>query len=160
MAVKGVESLVFGVEDLDAATRFCREFGLTVSARADAHEFLALDGCAVIILPADQPDLPTTTIQGSTCREVVWGVGFPEDLDAISAELSTDRDCVVDADGVLHSRDDDGRGIAFRTSRLQPYDAEPALVNVSGLPPQRPINTRRDASAPVRPRTIGHVVYF
>jgi catechol 2,3-dioxygenase-like lactoylglutathione lyase family enzyme len=160
MDIVGVDQAIFGVEDLEAARRFCRDYGFTeLSHGATGADFEALDGTSVALRLATDPGLPRAPVKGSTGRETVWGVRDKAALDQIGAELSSDRQVSRDAAGVLHATDDDGLAIAFRVTQRHAYKAEPKPFNVPGLPPARAINSR----APYErgnPRTLGHIVFW
>ena len=110
--------------------------------------------------PIDRLALPAANVAGSTGRETVWGVRDKATLEQIGAELSSDRQVRRDTDGVLHTTDDEGLAIAFRVTKRHAYDAKPALQNVPGLPPQRPINHRVDFATLGSPRSLGHIVFW
>ena len=74
MAIKGIETLTFGVDDMAVAARFWNDFGLTeAGGKADESVFKAANGRAVVVLPADDPALPPAVIAGPTARQVTWG---------------------------------------------------------------------------------------
>ena len=161
MDILGVDTAILGIEDLEAAQRFCRDFGLKeIEGGAAGSTFLTQDGTGVTLRRASDAALPPTMLRGSTCRETVWGVRDQKCLEQIGAELSRDRQVQRDASGVLHTADDDGFPIAFQVTCRHSFDAQPARINVEGRPPQRGINQRIDFRAPVLPRSIGHIVYF
>ncbi|HUZ75311.1 MAG TPA: VOC family protein [Stellaceae bacterium] len=161
MDIVGVDRAVFGVEDLEAARRFCRQYGFTeIEHGAAGAHFETLDGTGVILRHATDPSLPPANVAGATGRETIWGVRNKDALEQVGAELSSDRQVRRDASGVLHTTDDDGLAIAFQVTTRHPYDAKPAPFNVTGLPPQRPINSRVDFTTRGNPRSIGHIVYW
>jgi catechol 2,3-dioxygenase-like lactoylglutathione lyase family enzyme len=161
MDILGVDNAIFGVEDLDAARRFCRDYGFTEIEHGTAGaSFEALDGTGVTLRLATDSSLPTAPVGGSTGRETVWGVRDKATLEKIGAELSSDRQVRRDTEGVLHTTDDDGLAIAFRVSKRHAYEAKPAPFNVPGLPPQRAINSRVDFSTRGKARQLGHIVFW
>lgn len=163
MDILGVDQAVFGVKDVEAAKRFCRDYGFIETEHGTAGaSFETLDGTSVLIRSAEDTSLPPapTYVAGPTCREAVWGVRDTATLERIGAELSSDRQVRRDATGVLHTTDDEGLAIAFQVTRRHSYVAKPALQNVPGLPPQRPMNHRVDFANRGSPRTIGHIVYW
>ncbi len=161
MDIVGVDSAVFGVEDVDAARKFLSDYGMTeVEHGTTGATFETLDGTTAVLRRADAADLPTAPVGGSTARETVWGVGDKAALEEIGAELSGDRQVRRDADGVLHTMDDEGLAIAFRVTQRRAYKPEPKPFNVAGLPPQRPINSRIKFNERAAPRSLGHIVYW
>ncbi|HEX3970426.1 MAG TPA: VOC family protein [Stellaceae bacterium] len=161
MDITGVDSVVFGVEDLAAARRFLTEYGMTeIEHGATGASFEALDGSGVVLRQATDAALPGATVKGATARETIWGVRDTAALEAIGAELSKDRQIRRDADGMLHAVDDEGLAIGFRVTRRHVYKAEQKPFNVTGLPPARAINSRVSFKDPGRAREVGHVVYW
>jgi catechol 2,3-dioxygenase-like lactoylglutathione lyase family enzyme len=161
MDITGVDCAVFGVEDLDAARQFLKDYGMKeLEHGASGASFTALDGSGVELRRASDASLPAATVKGATARETVWGVRNKDVLEAIGAELSKDRQIRRDPDGMLHAVDDEGLAIGFRVTRRHPYDAKPKPFNVTGLPPARPINSRVSFNDPGEAREVGHIVYW
>ena len=167
MGIVGIESLVYGVVDVAAAVKFHLDWGLRpVRRSADRAEFALEDGTTVVVCNADDPALPVPHIrwkpelEGSTVREVVWGVDTPESLRAIAAELSTDRPVSTDAEGGLHCRDDLGNAIAFRVTRRTAVRHEEPERNGVGI--TRRLNRRGDGAKrrTVNPSRFSHMVYW
>jgi catechol 2,3-dioxygenase-like lactoylglutathione lyase family enzyme len=161
MNIRGVDRVILGVDEMDAAQTFLRDFGLSEVEKGDhGATFEALDGTNLVLRNAADRSLPMAVGSTTNAREIIWGVTGPDELEKIGAELSKDRQVVMGSDGVLRTRDNTGYGIAFQATKRHPYEAKPALINVAGLPPQRPPNQRVDFSAPHRPRSIGHIVLY
>ncbi len=161
MAIIGIESLVFGVEDLDTATRFFSDFGLAPESagKGDGTTFRLAEGSAVVLKRADDPSLPAPPApgQGSTPRELVWGVDTPQHLEKIAAELARDREVRRDNDGTAHTRDDGGLAIAFRLYARKPPQDPPQAEN--GLATIRRWNQLRKWYEHARPQVLHHAVY-
>ncbi len=69
-------------------------------------------GQTIHLLPIDDPSLPSAPDgDGSTVRQTVWGVDTADDLEALGAELSKDRDVTRAADGTLSTVDESGFAI-------------------------------------------------
>jgi len=161
MGIVGVDSAVFGVEDVEAARKFCRDYGLTeVEHGASGAAFEALDGTNVVLRRSDDTSLPPAPVKGSTGRETVWGVSDKNALEQIGAELAKDRQVRRDPAGVLHTTDDEGLALGFQVTKRHAYKAEPKPFNVSGLPPQRPMNNRVDFTQRGKARSLGHIVFW
>lgn len=162
MQIVGLDSLVFGVEDVDACVKLLGDYGLIrVEGAASGGVFEALDGTSAVVRHASDAGLPPAFCASPNIRETVYGVADAAALEQIGAELSRDRKVTQDADGTLHSVDDSGFPIGFRVTVRRKIDAPPVLLNVPGMAPQRPPNqvaARHDAIA--TPRTLSHVVYF
>jgi len=76
MSVLGVDRITYGVEDLGKCRKFFLDWGLRLVRETDrALDFETLNGCEVLVRPADDPTLPRAIEAGPTLRHVVWGVG-------------------------------------------------------------------------------------
>lgn len=133
MGVSRIEELHFGVEDIEACDRFFRDLGLDPAEPAHAGvRFTTPVGQDLHLRPVGDPGLPAAMEEGSTIREIVWGVEDAGDLQELGDALAVDRDVEQDGDGVLHTTDHTGFGIGLRVAR--PADAElwHRPVNASG----------------------------
>ncbi len=158
MNIIGPDSLVFGVDDIDACTQYLTDYGLDP---VGSGRFEALDGTSVVILPKDDPSLPAPLDSASQLRKTIYGVADQDTLSQIESELSTDREVKRLADGSLESVDDLGFVLGFQVSIRRPLSISAESVNAPGAPVQRPVNViGADREAEARPRTLSHVVYF
>ncbi len=157
MAITGLDSVIYGVDDLDVARRFWTDFGLNpVADDTDGLVFETVEGARVVVRPAADPALPPGLAEGNTVREIIWGVGAAADLDAIAAELGRDREVRRDADGALHSTDHHGYAIGFRKTAVAPVGVEPTGYNVPGQPGR--IDQRGKVYDRATPRQMSHIV--
>jgi hypothetical protein len=81
---------------------------------------------------SDAPSLPPALEEGSTIREVVWGVDDRDALDRLAGDLATDREVRSDPDGSVHTVDECGYSIAFKVAEPVDVAIEPRRANVSG----------------------------
>lgn len=159
MNIKGPESLVMGVDDLEESRRFLSLYGLTERDHGTkGASFEALDGSGVELRLLGDPALPAANINGPTLRASVWGVESQADLDAIADELAKDRQ-VKWVDGVVQSTDDDNNALWFRVSQRRAYEAPGYAHNVAGHKVER-FNQRVDFDQHSPARQMGHVVYW
>ena len=162
MNIIGPDTLVFGVDDMDACSQFLVDYGLRqVDAGTSGRCFEALDGTSVEIRRKDDPSLPAPMGTASALRQTVYGVSDEANLEKISAELRQDREVKRSPNGVLASVDDAGFALGFQVTRRRAIQLPGERVNAPGAPPQRPVNSigaRPDAH--IAPRTLSHVVYF
>jgi len=149
MKIQRVESVIFGVDDLETGERFFNDWGLKPLAGVKGG-FTMASGQTILLKPASDPSLPKAPNPGPTVREVIWGVDKASSLDELKAELSRDREVKVDADATLPSHDDMGFGIGFRVVAGPTPSAAGAEKKMN-----RPFDPPRSAT-PVR---MGHVVY-
>lgn len=159
MAICGVESLVYGVEDLERCARFFEDWGLESAPESAGTEWRLPDGSSLLLRPIGDRALPAALVPGSTVREAVWAVDSREGLQGIAAELSRDRE-VTEISGTLHSVDDSGYAIAFRLSERQPVRAEPPQVNTVGRIGRKDERARAALPYRARPQRIVHLVYW
>jgi catechol 2,3-dioxygenase-like lactoylglutathione lyase family enzyme len=157
MKIVGLDELVFGVDDVAACSQYLVDYGLK-DVGSGRHE--ALDGTAIVLRHKDDPSLRPGLPTASTLRETVHGVADTATLDAIEAELSSDRK-VTREGGVLRSVDDVGFAIAFQVTVRRPIDMPREMSNAPGAAQHRGANVLGvRVDAPVFPRTLSHVVYF
>jgi catechol 2,3-dioxygenase-like lactoylglutathione lyase family enzyme len=152
MKISRIESLIYGVEDLDSGVRYFEDWGVPLARRsAGGADFRLPSGQTILVRQAADKSLPSTAETGSTLREIVWGVDNAKSLAAIGKELARDREVKKDKDGTLHARDECGFAIAFserRAGKKAPAKKPPPRMN-------RPFDPERRA----RPQRLGHVVY-
>jgi catechol 2,3-dioxygenase-like lactoylglutathione lyase family enzyme len=160
MSIVGLDEATLTAESPDEARRYLLDFGLVEAAPDGGYPlFLAQDNTGVRVAPVDASDLPPPVAPGPNVRAIVWGVKDIASLDELARELSRDRE--VRRDGaLLHSTDVDGNPLTFRVTRRKPLPANPSLVNVPGMPPQRPVNSVQDFKSPIRPLTFSHLVLY
>lgn len=159
MALLGVETLVFGVEDLDSCTRFYDDFGLTLRERdANGARFSLPEGSAVILRRAGDPALPEPFLEVPGPREIIWGVDSKESLEALVSDLRRDREVRLDRDGTARCRDESGVCIGFRLFARRPLVASAARAENS---PGRVAgwNQHRKWYDRAHPGQINHVVF-
>lgn len=162
MNILGLDSLVFGVEDVQTCLRYLKDYGLVPIGLTDSGgRFEAMDGTSVEIRGAADPALPPRLGPGCRLRETVYGVADEATLRAIATELARDREVRRTADGAVQCLDDMGFALRFQRTARRPFSAEPERINAPGASAQRGINQLgADPKATVVPRTLSHVVYF
>lgn len=158
MAILGIESVIFGVEDLAECTRFWDDFGLKALSR-DAREsvFEVASGSKVVVRLRGDTGLPDW-FDWNGVKEVIWGVDTAENLEALVADLSRDRDVRRDADGTAHTTAVDGMPFGLRVWAKRAVVSQPDPVNAPGNI-QR-LNLHRKWRHRALPKTINHVVFF
>lgn len=161
MNITGLEALVFGVDDIAACTQYLSDYGLTpINAGPDGGRFEALDGTAILLARQDDPTLPAGTGTTSMLRKTIHAVADNATLEAIAANLMTDREVRRLPDGSIESVDDMGFVIGFQVSQRKPLALPAEAINapdVTGRPANVPAV---DEQAPAKPRALSHVVYF
>lgn len=158
MEITGLESLVYGVEDMAACKRFNADFGLEqVETSTNGAVYQTVEGSTVVLRDSRDTSLPSPVTPGSQIRQVIWGVTSTTALDAIGTELSKDRAVKQGADGILWSTDPMGYAIGFRVRQVKELVEEPIAINVPGRPTR--VNTRFQFTERPRVLHLGHLVF-
>ncbi len=152
MTIMRVESLVYGVEDVETGRRYYDDWGLQSSEQGrNGVDYALPSGQTIKLRNASDPSLPPPVEGGSTVREIVWGVDNEAALDALGARLSRDQKVEHDAEGGLQARDPWGMTLTFRVAKPVPVKPEPPHKGLNH--PFWPVDR-------VRPLRIGHAVFF
>jgi catechol 2,3-dioxygenase-like lactoylglutathione lyase family enzyme len=158
MAITGIESLVYGVDDVAVCTRFFEDFGLPLIARtASVSTFRLEEGSRVILRHIGDPALPSSKVVGTGVHEVVWGVDSSDSLESLAADLGRDRSLRRDADGTVHFLTDCGLPFALRVFRRNMVVTAPDPLNAADKVNR--LNRPRRWRLRACPKTINHVVF-
>jgi len=158
VAILGIQTLTYGVEDVATSTRFFQDFGLALESGSDAVSVFRLpEGSSVVIRPLGDPDLPSSQIEGPGVREVIWGVDDEASLERLVADLSSDLAVRRDADGTAHFVTDFGVPMGLRVFRKRPILYAPEQSNAPGQ--IRRLNQHRRWRQRAYPKVLSHVVF-
>ena len=158
MPIVGIESLIFGVDDLETSTRFFEDFGLVTKRKTNEMTHYKLDeGSNVILRHIDDAALPKTIFRDKGVKEIVWGVDTQENLDELAERLAAHQDITRDEDGTVHTLTAGGFPIALRVFNRKKVTYAPDPVNAPGHVNR--LNTPRKWKTRARPKTITHTVY-
>ena len=133
MSITGIDSITYGVEDVELCRRFFTDWGL----KPQGKDFETLNGCEVKIRHKDDPSLPPAMEPGSTLREVTWG---------------------TDGDIQAPCADPNGLALKFRKSQKRQIDAKGVPVNVWGHTPR--VDRPSPVYERAEPVEVGHLVLF
>jgi catechol-2,3-dioxygenase len=157
--IVGLETVVYGVEDLALSARFFEDFGLETVERGDhGRTFEMPEKTSLQLRLHDDASLPAAPEAGSTIREIVWGVDTAEHVNALGAELATDRAVTTDSEGTIHTVDDAGYGIAFTVTKREAVILEPQTLNTIGEVVRH--NERAAFYDQAKPQHLGHIVLY
>ena len=160
MAILGIESAIFAVDDLEESTRFWSDFGLNLVSSTEHESVLdVMSGSKVILLRHGDPRLPSPDpFEGSGVKETVWGVDTADNLEALVKGLEADREVHRDVDGTAHCVAPDGQPFALRVWAKKPVISNASPVNT----PQHiaRLNQHRMWRHKAIPKTINHIVFF
>lgn len=133
MGIQRIESVTYGIGDLDECVRFFDDFGLFLVEKSDEHAvFETLTGQTLHLDTEPSPSLPAPLEAGPTLREVVWGVDTTEELRRLVAAAGKDREVRESADGVHHTADETGFGVGLTLARPKPAPVTPRPANALG----------------------------
>jgi catechol 2,3-dioxygenase-like lactoylglutathione lyase family enzyme len=157
VSIRGIESLVYGVDDLETCARFYDDFGLTAERRdAAGVDYRLPEGSTVKLRLNDDPALPARYSRAPGVREVIWGVDGKASLERLEASLGTDRDVVL-SEGTLRTVDDQGIPIGFRVFERRPIEPKALLENSPGQVVRW--NQHRAWYRRAQPKIIHHAVF-
>ena len=158
MAILGIESLHYGVDDVATCTRFFTDFGLPLQDSAGGiSRFRLPEGSTVVIRQLQDPVLPVSSVIGAGVREVIWGVDTTQALEGIVNGLAVDREVRRDADGTAHFLTDFGVAMGLRVFSKTPIVTAPDPVNSPGRVNR--LNSHRKWRLRAAPKVISHVVF-
>lgn len=158
MAIVGIERLIYGVEDLEASSRFFEDFGLVRESTAEAATFILPEGSRVVLLPLGHPSLPKTTeITGPGVHEIVWGVDTAEALDILVNGLAPESPVKRGDDGIARFVASFGIPMGLRVFTKKPVICAPDPLNAPGH--VRRLNQHRKWRRRASPKVIAHVVF-
>ncbi|MFD9316229.1 VOC family protein [Streptomyces sp. NPDC060053] len=133
MGIQRIESVTYGIDDLDTCVRFFEDFGLFLVERTEEHAvFETLTGQTLHLDTAPSPLLPPPVEDGPTLREVVWGVDTREELTRLAEAAGRRRALRESADGVFHTVDLSGFGVGLTLARPKPVAVDPRPANATG----------------------------
>jgi len=160
MAIIGIETIRYCVDDVERCTRFFDDFGLPLHGEAEGEtRFLLPDNSKVVLRSLAKAPVPGSRVVGPGVHEVIWGVDTQASFDRLVAGLRTDRDVQVDVDGAAHFLCDDGvaMGLKVWNDRREVRTATDPLNTPGNI--QR-MNVNRKWIARARPKYIQHVVFM
>lgn len=160
MAIIGIETVRYCVDDVALCTRYFDDFGLTLLDRSDEEAvFLLPNNAKVMLQKLEDAPVPGSRVVGAGVHEVVWGVDTQAALDRLVAGLSKDRDLRRDDDGTVHFVCDDGvaMGLTVWRDRREVKTATDPVNTPGNI--QR-MNVHRKWIARARPKFISHVVFM
>ena len=158
MAIVGIDTVLYGVEDLDLSTRFFEDFGLQLLSRSAEESVFRLDeGSTVLLRPYGHPSVPTGTYEGYGVKETIWGVDSRESFDRLIRDIGSDREVTVGPDGAARFRTDCDLPVGLRVFNRKKVVYAPDPLNAPGHVGR--LNQHRKWKRRARPKTLNHVVF-
>ncbi len=158
MAIPGIESVVYGVDDIELCTRYFIDFGLSLTETTpDLRVFRLPEGSSVVLRTVNDPKLPGAVISGTGVRETIWGVDSQRSLDTLAEDLSRDRGVYIDEGGTAHFLTDCGLAMGLRVYHRKDVTYAPDPINAPGRVNR--VNQTRKWHKRAYPKTLNHVVF-
>lgn len=158
MAINGIYSLTYRVQDVSECTRFFEDFGLPLTDRSDDFgAFRLTEGSQVNIRHHDDPHLPASSLVGDGVCEVVWGVDTSEELQKLAAGLEQHVSLRRNEDGGVSFVTPFGISMGLQVFAKRPVVYAPDPVNAPGKINR--LNQHRKWRERARPKVINHVVF-
>ena len=160
MAIIGIESVVYCVDDVSKSIDFFEDFGLRLyESNESCTRFRLPDHSNVIIRSYQSHPVPGSAIEGYGVHEVIWGIDRREDLERLVERVAADRPVTRDPDGTAHFVADGGIAMGLR------HWTDFHLVRTSVDPVNSPgninrLNVHRKWIARAFPKRLFHVVYL
>ncbi len=156
MSILGIESLVYGVEDLPKCCRFWEDFGLSkIEQSADGSVFETQTGSRIYVRRRNDCGVDRW-FEGNGAQLVVWGVDNAESLDKLADGLARDRKVRRDG-GVVYAATDEGIPFGLKVWQKRPVTSQPDPVNAPGN--IKRLNQLRKWRSRAIPKALNHVVF-
>lgn len=158
MAIVGIETLIYGVDDVELCADFFEDFGLPLVTREATKASFQLDeGSNVIIQSRDEVACPESAIVGTGVQKVIWGVDTKKNLEELVENVSQDVPVRRDEDGSAHFLTPCGLPMGLRLFQKKPVVTAPDPLNSPGRVNR--LNRPRKWRTRARPKVINHVVF-
>jgi catechol 2,3-dioxygenase-like lactoylglutathione lyase family enzyme len=158
MPIVGVETALYGVEDLAASTKFFADFGLSLLHKSETESHFRLEeGSNVILRPLSDASIPASKYVGTGVKETIWGVDTEASLERLVNDLSHDREVIRDGDGVAHFLSDCGMALGLKVFQRKKVTYAPDPINAPGNVNR--LNQMRKWRKRALPKTLNHVVF-
>ncbi|MEL0250754.1 MAG: VOC family protein [Novosphingobium sp.] len=158
MAINGLASLIYGVEDVALCTRFFVDFGLPLESTGPQESVFRLaENSTVVIRPEAAAKPEGSGIVGPGVQETVLGVDCAANLEKLAARVAVDRTVTRDAAGVVHFIADGGIPMALAVFDKKPVISSPDPLNAPGHVNR--LNRNRRYRRRAIPRVLQHVVF-
>lgn len=158
VGINGVETIIYGVEDLGLCTRYFEDFGLPLVEADETKALFEMEqGSTVIVQPLEDARTEGQKLHGFGVQKVIWGAPDKKHFDRIVARLSKVTEVTVDDDGTAHFFDCDGIPSGLRIYNKRPIFGAPDPLN--SLNTVNRLNQQRKWKTRARPKTIEHVVF-
>src|ERR1700733_8469681 len=123
MAVNGIASILYAVDDVVEVTRFLEDFGLPLVEKSDkcAHFRLA-EGSSVFVRQVADHVVPRSGLYGPGVHEIVWGVDSEPSFQILLNDLKQDHELSVANDSSVHFRTNFGLAMGLKVFQKLPVE--------------------------------------
>lgn len=158
MAIIGIHSVEYGVDDLEGSATFFTDMGLQpVAQEGPTRDFRLRDGSSVVLRGADDPVLPGRFEMAPGVRRVTWAVDTPQSLSELEQAVAVDRKVARVGELAIAFVDDAGVPTMLAVAQPVPVHARPELVNAPGRVERW--NRNRQWPVGASPSVMQHVVF-
>jgi catechol 2,3-dioxygenase-like lactoylglutathione lyase family enzyme len=158
MPIVGVETALYGVQDLEKSTKFFEDFGLPLLHKNEAEsQFKMEEGSNVVLRHINDASIPASKYVGTGVKETIWGVDSEASLDRLANDLARDREVRRDGDGTAHFLSDCGMALGLRVFNRKKVVYAPDPLNAPGYINR--LNQHRKWRKRALPKTLNHVVF-
>ena len=160
MAIIGIETVRYCVEDIALCTRYFDDFGLPLHESSDVQTlFLLPNNSKLELRSLESAPIAGSKVVGPGVHEIIWGVDTEAALARLVDGLATDREIRTDEDGSVHFLSDDGIAMGLKVWRDR-RDVVTATDPVNTPGNIQRLNAHRKWIARARPKYIQHVVFM
>lgn len=157
--INGIETIIYGVEDVALCTRYFVDFGLPLIESSESEALFELEeGSTVIVRPLNAALTEGQKLVGYGVQKVIWGVRDQKAFDRTIAQLRKATEVSIDGEGTAHFFDCDGIAAGLRIYDKQRVYGAPDPVNSYSTINR--LNQHRKWRLKANPKTIQHVVFM
>jgi len=158
MAIIGIESLIYGVDDVPTCTRFFEDFGLPLVSSSDQESRFELqEGSSVSCRTLAAAHVPGSHSVVTGVQQVIRGVDSQAHLERLVAGIATDREVTRGEDGSAFFIADGGIPLGLKLYAKRTVVTSPDPLNSPGNINR--LNRNRRYRRRAIPKVIQHAVF-
>jgi catechol 2,3-dioxygenase-like lactoylglutathione lyase family enzyme len=158
MHLLGIEEVIFGSNDIQKCRQFFLDWGLILQSETTQELlFSTLNGCKVVIVHSENPDVAPGVEPDPTLRELIWGVKNNEDLGLVRERLSQ-QPGYIEVGNRIGCTDPNGLALRVQVTQKNPISVDCARFNTWNE--RHRIDQPSPSYERATPIEVGHVVFF